>query len=194
MVKQPTLSILILTIEGRESLLERLLNEFGRQIKKYGLSDDIEILISKDKSGEHKIGWKRNLLLSYCNGLWEQFWDDDDMPCEDYLLLAITSLKTNTPDVLALEGIMTTDGVNPRFFHNSLSHLEWFEKNSIFYRPPNHLNPIRSAIAKSFKFQEINEGEDKQWSMDVAKSQVLKTESSIGKPYYFYNYASKKES
>ena len=189
--KKPTLSILIPTIEGRENFYNRLQTELVRQIAKYNLIDKVQILNSKDKKGEHSIGWKRNLLLQNCNGEYCMFIDDDDMICEDALPL-IVNLLSNAPDVLTLDGTLTTDGKDPKKFIHSLAYDEWFEKAGVYYRPPNHLNPMKTSIAKQFKFPDISHGEDRDWSMQIQKSGLLKTEFSIGKTYYFYDYRTSK--
>lgn len=189
--EKPILSILIPTIVGRESFYNRLQTELIRQIAKYNLIDKIQILNSKDKKGEHSIGWKRNLLLQNCEGEYCMFIDDDDMICEDALPL-IVNLLGNKPDVLTLDGTLTTDGKNPKKFIHSLAYDNWFEKAGVYYRPPNHLNPMKTSIAKQFKFPDISMGEDKDWSMQIVKSGLLKTEFSIGKTYYFYDYRTNK--
>lgn len=190
--KKIILSILICTIEGREKFYDRLQSELIRQIKAYNLIGEVQILNSKDRRGENSIGWKRNLLSQNCEGSHSMFVDDDDMLSPDALLLIVNMIKSSDPDVISLDGILTTDGKNPKSFIHSLAYKEWFEKDGIYYRPPNHLNPMRSSIAKQFKFPDISHGEDKDWSMQICKSGLLKTEFSIGKPYYFYDYLSVK--
>jgi hypothetical protein len=189
---QKTLSILILSIEGREDKLNRLLNEIASQVKKHNLFDDIQVLVSKDKRGEHIIGYKRNLCLQHAEALWEMFVDDDDMLAPESLFHIVKNLKEKNPDCIALEGIITENGTNPKKFIHSLRYNEWFEKDNIYYRSPNHLNPIRTSISKNFKFPEINHGEDKEWSMAISKAGVLKSEAKIGFPYYYYEYMSNK--
>lgn len=186
------LSILICTIEGREHFYERLQNELIRQIKTYNLLGKVQILNSKDKRGEHQIGYKRNLLLQNCDGEYAMFIDDDDMICNDALYLIMEKIKSENPDVISLSGIITVDGKDPRVFKHSLKYTEWFEKDGIYCRPPNHLNVIKTKISKQFRFPEINNGEDKEWSMAICKSGVLKKESIIDKVYYFYDYVSTK--
>ncbi len=191
--KKIILSILICTIEGREDFYSRLQGELIRQIKKYNLLGEIQILNSKDKRGEYSIGHKRNLLLQNCEGEYEMFIDDDDMVCDDALPLIINMIKQNNPDVISLNGILTTDGQDPKSFIHSLVYSEWFEKHGVYCRPPNHLNPMKTSIAKQFKFPDISHGEDMDWSMQIQKSGLLKTEFSIGKPFYFYEYTSIKK-
>ena len=87
---------------------------------------------------------------------------------------------------------MTTDGKDPRAFVHSLEYSYYFEENSIFYRPPNHLNTMKRCIAVQFEFPTKNFGEDFVWTNNVAKSKLLKTQEVITQPYYFYLYRTKK--
>lgn len=186
------LSILICTIEGRETMLNSLMYTLANQIRNYNLKDEVEILISKDKRGEHTIGYKRNMLLQNCTGQWAAFIDDDDMVSDDYLPLILGRLKSENPDVVALEGVITTNGLDARTFIHSINYTTVFEQNGIYYRPPLHLNPIRTTISKNFRFKEVNHGEDIEWGMQIVHSGLLKKESNVGKAYYFYNYIANK--
>jgi hypothetical protein len=192
--QEKTLAVLILSIEGREKSLNCLLSEIARQTKKYNLKDDIQVIVCKDKKGENNIGYKRNTSLQGCNATWGMFIDDDDIYKHDCLYHMVNVLKTHNPDCVYLEGIITENGSNPKKFIHSLQYNDWFEKNGIYYRPPNHLNAIRTSISKQFKFQEINHGEDKEWSMQICKSGLLKSEAHLPiiEPYYMYQYISNK--
>ena len=189
---QPILSILICTIVGREDSYNALVLAIAKQIKEGGLQGQIEVLTSKDNRGQHTIGYKRNLLLQNCKGIYAMFVDDDDMLADGSLILIINKLKTENPDVVRLEGVLTTNGQNPQVFIHGLDIKEWYERGGVFYRPPNHLNPIRTSVSKNFRFPEINHGEDMEWSMAICKAGVLRTESNIGAAYYFYQYNSNK--
>ena len=88
-----------------------------------------------------------------------------------------------------MEGIITTNGKDPKKFTHSLRHSKWFEKDGVYYRNPNHLNPVKSEIAKKIKFPEVNHGEDRTYSQKILP--FLKTEVYIDGPIYFYEYVSK---
>lgn len=187
---KPTLSILICTIEGRENFLESLKFNIARQMFRFGLKNgvDIEVITSKDKRGEHTIGRKRNALLQSCNGEWACFIDDDDQIADDYLVNAINILRSQNPDCINLIGYMTTNGLNPETFIHELKHKEYFTRDTVHYRPPNHLNIIRTSISKNFKFPELNHGEDTDWAMQICNAGVLKTEGRIENIVYYYQY------
>jgi len=59
----------------------------------------------------------------------------------------------------------------------------------IYFRTPNHLNPIRADHAKQCVFPQENWGEDKAYSDQV--SPLLKTETFIEQPLYFYKMGNK---
>lgn len=183
---------MILSIEGREGFLYRLVNFLASECKKHNLFDDVEVLLSRDVKGEHSIGYKRNICNEYSTSVYSMFIDDDDMLVDGALSHIIHKLKTETPDCIALEGIYTENGSNPKKFIHSMKYGEYSEQGNVYLRPPNHLNPIKTSIAKQFKFPEINHGEDTEWAMQIAKSKLIKTESNIGFPYYLYDYITNK--
>jgi len=192
------LSLLIPTTSDRENYFADIMSQLCKQVKI--LSDKthedywrhVEILKDpRDKS--FTIGEKRNSLLFAATGEYLNFLDSDDQVSDDYLETVLEGIE-NKPDCLSLRGIMTTDGERPEIFEHSLKYQEWREtKNEIKYeRYPNHLNCIRSDIAKQIKFPEKNFGEDHAWSKSLHESGVLKNEFYIDKVMYYYKYMTKK--
>ncbi len=186
------LSVLIPTIYGSEDYMERLQKELDRQIIENKYFDIVEVLIFKDKKGENTIGYKRNELLNNSKGEYTVFIDCDDMINENYLKLIIDLINEEKPDVIKLEGIITVNGTNPKKFIHSIEYKDWYEKDNIYYRNPNHLNPMKSKITKKFKFKEINFGEDRQQSKDILEAKVLKKESTCNQVLYYYEYITNK--
>lgn len=181
------LSILIPTLEKRQALFTRIYTILKEQIIANGLENCIEIIYRRD-NGEMPVGTKRNKLLEQSRGEYVCFIDDDDMVSADYIKLLYDNLVTY-PDCLSLKGIITNNGKNPRIFIHSLSYKKLFESNGVYYRPPNHLNPIRRDIAIRFTFPSRYVGEDSDWCLQVSKSGLLKNEVEIKTPYYFYLYS-----
>ena len=98
----------------------------------------------------------------------------------------------DTVDCFKLYGEYTENGVNKKPFVHSIEYDEWFEKDNVYFRPPNHLNIIKTDIAKQFKFPDISHGEDKDWSMQIKNSGLLKNEENIDGIYYFYDFITNK--
>jgi cellulose synthase/poly-beta-1,6-N-acetylglucosamine synthase-like glycosyltransferase len=135
--------------------------------------------------GEMPVGIKRNKLLERSRGEYVCFIDDDDMVSADYIKLLYDNLLSY-PDCLSLTGIIIFNGRNPRIFIHSINYKTLFESNNIYYRPPNHLSPMRRDIAIRFEFPSCYVGEDRDWCLQISNSGLLKNEVEIITPYYFY--------
>lgn len=159
-------------------------------------SDEMPVDFIWDNRDKISIGEKRNALIAQAVKFQHEpgyvaFVDDDDRVPNRYVPLLLEGIATD-PDCCSLRGIITDDGTNARKFIHSLKYDSWFEKDGIYYRPPNHLNCIRTSIASQFKFPETSHGEDKDWSMQLQKSGLLRTEFEIKEVLYYYEYRSKK--
>jgi len=181
---RPKFSILICHIDSRKKELDRLMKILNPQVE----NNPIEILIESD-NGKMKIGKKRNILVSKAKGDFIAFIDDDDRVSDKYVDLILSSLQNNT-DVLGIEGIFTTDGANPKKFIHSIKYKHWFQKGDIYYRNPNHLNPVKRELAKRIRFPEIDHREDRDYSRRLYS--LLRKEIYIKNPIYFYDYRKKK--
>ena len=183
------LSILICGLEGREDLRSNLIATLASQY----IGDDVEIIVEQD-DGTMTTGAKRNLLLDKAKGEYVAFVDDDDVVSSDYVLKLLTAIE-NCPDCCSLLGVITEDGENPLTFEHSIEYSEWKTVSNSYVtyeRPPNHLNCIKSSIAKQFRFPEKDFGEDKDWSMAIQKSGLIRTEAYVPGVLYHYNFKSKK--
>ena len=179
------LSILIPAMPARKEMLDGLIVLLKAQIGNL----PIEICIN---DFNETIGTKRNQLLAAAEGEYLCFIDDDDIVADDYIYLIVNALKRDHPDCCSLNGVITTDGQNAKIFTHSIKHTRYFEQDNVYYRPPNHLNVIKSEIAKCFKFPEINFGEDTDWAMQICNSGMLKKESTIEGILYYYKYITNK--
>jgi glycosyltransferase involved in cell wall biosynthesis len=154
------------------------------------INEHVEVLTHED-NGELDIGAKRNILLNRASGDYLCFIDDDDRISVDYVDQILNGIKEN-PDCCSLVGEITFNGKDPKMFVHSIDYNEYFEKNGVYYRPPNHLNAIRSDIAKKFVFPSLNHGEDTDWALQIRDANVLKKESKIQKTIYYYDYITEK--
>lgn len=184
------LSILICSLENRINFLNKLLNQLNPQ-----LNDLVEVLIKSD-NGEMSIGEKRNILLNKSKGEYVCFIDDDDLVSDDYVSLILDRIHLN-PDVIGFELEYFIDGTLQGIAYHSNKYPKWSEStstnpkyNMMYYRCPNHLNPIKRDIVMDVMYQPINHGEDKIFSELIFKKLI--TEEYINKPLYFYYFRTKK--
>lgn len=185
--KQPVIwSILIATIQERHAQFKLLALDLLRQIKTLGLEEQVEIVFYPDDR-QVTVGYKRNQLINCAQGQYISFIDDDDLVHANYVGLIYPHLLTN-PDCVKLVGVMTQPGHAPILRVHSIKYPEYLNTPDCLYRPPTHLNPMRKSIANQFKFLETNFGEDKYWTMQIAKSGLLKIEADMTEPYYFYQF------
>jgi hypothetical protein len=176
------LSILICSLESRRHFLNNLLNVLNSQ-----KTDEVEILTEID-NGQMQIGRKRNILVGRAQGHFLSFIDDDDSVAHDYVSKILNATRTD-PDAIGIEGIMTTNGHNPRKFIHSRQYDSWFERDGIYYRNNNHLNPIKASIVRQVPFLEINHGEDSDFSRRVKP--LIHTEVYVHGPIYYYQFVNK---
>lgn len=167
------LSILICTLPERQDLFNRLFDILQPQ-----LTNEVEVVINSDE--EMSIGAKRNWLLENATGTYSAFIDDDDTVSTDYIQKILRAIETN-PDVVGINGIMTYKGTNPRLFVHSLNDNA---TKNIYYRTPNHLNPVKTEIAKQVMFPDISWGEDK----DYAHRLLLHLNTEVMTHGILYNY------
>lgn len=183
------LSILIPTLPSRAdmfcSLCEKLLDQ-----KKPFNEDDIEILVSTLE--DPTIGAKRNMLLERATGEYIAYIDDDDDVSDDYIKLLMEGIEKNI-DCCSLTGKYYINGKFDAYFEHSLIYKEWKTNYNLtkpdqikYERFPNHLNCIKTSIAKQFWFPKVNHGEDKDWSTQIHESGLLRTEHYIDSVIYHY--------
>jgi hypothetical protein len=185
------LSLLICTIPKRKEMLNNLLNQIADYSKDYFSENELEILI--DDSIDKTIGAKRDKLLNKANGEYIAFIDDDDSITEHYFKEIRKGIDGNY-DCCSLRGIMTWNGGNPEVFEHSIKYTAWNTTRNIikYERFPNHLNCIKSEIAKQVKFPDLWSAEDRDWSHELNRKQLIKTEYFIDEVIYNYQYIMRK--
>lgn len=189
------LNILICHTPYRQDFLRRLNAILDPQLTK-----DVKVLI--DDSRYKSIGKKRNDLVARADGKYLCFIDDDDRISDNYIELLMQGIKKNM-DCCSLKGIITEDGSNPLVFEHSIRYSAYKtnpDEMAVRYeRYPNHLNCVKTEIARQFKFPEekhefgnANHGEDTSYATQMFRAGVLKTEHYIDEVIYYYDYRSKK--
>src|SRR5688572_21048564 len=174
---------------SRAAMWGRLQTEFWQQALPY--AGEIELL--SDDRMDVTVGEKRNALLEKAQGEYLCFHDDDDWPEPNYIKRLMEAVESGC-DCASFKGIITWNGEKPEIFEHSLKYSEWkTTENEVKYeRFPNHLNAMKSAIAKQFKFPEKNFSEDFDWSTLVHQSGLLQTEHYIPEVIYNYRYVTTK--
>jgi hypothetical protein len=177
----------ILHLPQRKQAYDQLIAELNKQINASGAQDKIEILTETDR-GEATVGTKRNKVLDKAKGEYVCFIDDDDMVTDIYVSSILKCLE-NKPDVVELVGFLPHH--NLPFIHN-LNCGGHFKKDGIQFRTPNHLNTVKTEIARKVRYPEISHGEDQDYSHRLWASGLMKTEGLIGQRMYIYQFDPKK--
>ena len=176
------MSVLICTISSRFHMFIGLINSIQKLKQTSSLA--IEVLYNNHETAS--IGEKRNLLLERAQGKYCAFVDDDDKITGDYFkVIEESELKY---DCVVLNGIIYKNGKEDKPFYHSLKYDKWFSDEKGYYRNPNHLNPMKTDIARSIRFPGINMGEDVDFSSRLLKSGLLKTEYHHTEIQYLYMY------
>lgn len=183
------LTIMIPTLTSRAALLAQLMQRLEYQIRQLGPVPEVEVVVFEDNK-ENPVGYKRNRLLADAKGDFVVFVDDDDELADDYIFQIYTAILDHPKvDCIGLRGIITINGGNPRQVIYSLHNEGNYEYDSVYYRPPCHLTPLRRTIAQKFRFPDgKNFGEDTDYAMALLSSKLIKSEFFIDKVLYHYRY------
>lgn len=151
----------VLTVRQREGLLARLLNRLQPQIGKR----DIEIIIADQE--DWNIGDKRQWCLDRARGEYFNFIDDDDLVPFNYVERIYPLL--DGIDYIGFQLQYYHDGVAWKPTFHSLSYgVHCIEADeTAFYRGVSHLNPMRTEIARTGRYDNTGYGEDNRWCAQV---------------------------
>lgn len=180
--KNYDVSVLICTIPSRRHMLINLINRLN--VLKRTTSLNIQVL--SNNATDVSIGKKRNILVSSALGKYCCFIDDDDDITDDYFKVIEDSQLVY--DCIALNGIIYRSDRQPTPFYHSLKYDHWFQDDVGYYRNPNHLNPIKTEIARQIQFPNVSHGEDHEYSKRLLESGLLITEFAHNTLQYKYMY------
>jgi hypothetical protein len=177
-------SILIPTIVGREVSLQALLTSLREKINRIAPDVRIEYCVELDNR-EMSIGNKRQKLLENAKGKYLSFIDDDDDITDAYVEDVLQMIRGGYP-VMRLRG-----QISPYTFTHSLDNklTDNMARGEVFLRPPNHLNPMMSDVAKLIRFKDGTRGEDLDWTIRLARAGFLTREyqTDPSRIHYIYN-------
>lgn len=185
------LSILIPTIPGRRAMLDTLIDSIHKQMSEYGLSN-VEIHV--DNREGITTGAKRNWLLTRATGKYIWFVDDDDEISSEALPLLSQAISKD-PDVIGINGWMTTNGAERVDWEIRLGHPYKAVKKDgkeYYLRHPNHITPMRRTIAAQIVFPDKYQREDYEWAVALKESGLLKTQEIVDVPLYHYKFLTNK--
>jgi glycosyltransferase involved in cell wall biosynthesis len=154
---------------------------------------DVEILTDIDNR-EATTGEKRNRLIERAKGKYVVFFDDDDIATDNYLHLILSAIDKD-PDVIPINGYMTTNGIGQVFWDMGLNFgygTKMINNQMVYDRFPNHIAPMKRELILPYKFPHITIGEDYQWALRLHNNKVFKTEVRITEPIYHYRYLENK--
>lgn len=187
---KPSLSILIPSLKEREKSFDILMKELLLQKSHSESLGYLEILTSID-NGEITVGKKRQRLLEEATTDYVVFIDDDDIVPSYYISKILETLKeAKGIDTIGINGHITTNGSNSKKWFISKDH-DYFELADVYYRPTNHISPIKREIALEIGYKDLNCGEDYDYCMRLKDSGLLKSERLINEPIYHYRFNTK---
>jgi hypothetical protein len=127
---------------------------------------------------------KREKLIQESEGKYSAFIDDDDDITDSYIEDLYQTI-IGSFDVMRLRG-----RIHPYTFTHSLENSlsSPMAVGEVFLRPPNHLNPMLTCIAKFIHYNDAVRGEDLDWTIRMAKTGCLKMEYKSDDSRIHYNY------
>ena len=185
-------SVLITTIPGREAVLYKLCSDIHEKVRRLAPNMKIEICLDFDNR-ESTIGVKRQRLLERAAGKYLSFVDDDDEITDAYVE-DVRECIAQERHVMRLRGDMK----GYPFVHTTgvklTDPMATMDTPAVFMRPPNHLNPMMSDIAKLVSFQNATRGEDLDWAIRMFKTGLLRDEyrPDSSRTHYIYNIGTRK--
>ena len=184
-------SVLVPTIIGREESLRNLLESVREKVGRIAPDLRVEYCIELDNR-EASVGAKREKLLQNAKGKYMAFIDDDDNITDAYIEDLAATIRGNY-HVMRLRGT-----ISPYTFTHSIENklTENMARGDVFIRPPNHLNPMMTDVAKLVHFGNAVRGEDLDWSIRLARGGYLTREyqSDPVRIHYLYDLRGKQVS
>lgn len=183
------MSFLIPTIPGRESSLQRLVGSVREKMARIAPELKYEISLGFDNK-EQSIGMKRQNMIQAAAGKYSVFIDDDDEITDAYIEDLAETVRGSYP-VMRLRG-----QISQYTFTHSLENklTDSMARGEVFLRPPNHLNPMMTDVAKLIHYKDAIRGEDLDWTIRMARAGFLTHEckSDDSRIHYIYNMGDRK--
>jgi hypothetical protein len=139
---------------------------------------------------ETSVGLKRQDLVQKAKGKYCSFIDDDDEITDEYVHDLHMTMK-GSYHVMRLRG-----RIAPYTFTHSIANTlkSPMAMGEVFLRPPNHLNPMMTDVAKFVHYKDALRGEDLEWLIRMASTGFLTYEyqTDPSRIHYIYNMGTRK--
>lgn len=182
-----SIGILSLEEEQRKTYLNRILNQLNQQMS-VEQKQKVEIIVNVD-DGSKSVGEKRNEVLDNASGQYVCFIDDDDLVDDKYINIIIDTIENN-PDIdcIGFEGMYYVNNQpSMKFKHANEYGGHYKDFKGVQHRPVNHLNPVRTEIARQIRFPDKNYSEDTDYCDRLHDSKLIQKEAII-KDITMYHY------
>lgn len=183
------LSVLIPTLFERRAKCEQLKESIREKFARLCPGLRLEVAEAVDNR-DQSVGLKRRYLLENAKGKYSAFIDDDDEVTDAYFEDFAACFHAGH-DVMRIRGQMS----EYTFTHSVDYPLNGkMYVDGVFVRPPNHLNPMLNDIAKMVVFEDATNGEDLKWTIGLAKTGLLRSEtrSEPTRIHYIYDLRGRK--
>lgn len=174
------LTICISSLRERSASLCTLLQSFAAQDR----ANEVEVLVAIDgcQADGHQTttGAKRNQLVASARGLFVAHVDDDDTVSPLYVPTILEAIdRAPGVDVILIRGERLDSGKKVWEFDYELQspwrgyRMEcglWADGSAgqVSHKPPDHLCPVRTSIARVVPFEDRRVNEDVEWAMAIA--------------------------
>ena len=176
-------SVMICTLPERSAMFESLLED----IENFKNLTTLNVEVLTDATVGITTGTKRNLLVARAKGTYCCFVDDDDKITPNYFKVIEEAIHSGTDyDSIAFNGRYYVNFAFDKPFFHAMKYEEWSQGDKGYYRPPNHLNPIKTYIVKQIQFKNISTGEDHDFSNKLLAVKLVKREYIHDKVQYLY--------
>jgi hypothetical protein len=181
----PTWTILIPTLQRRESRFTVLRDELLRQTESYGGLVRVCALWNR---GQRPLGELRQALVTYVLSDYVSFVDDDDeVPA--YFVEEVVRALESWPDQVGWRMQCIRDGAMLKPTFHSIKYGSWWEDDAGYYRDVSHLNPVRHTLALQCDFRLGDPPEDVAWVSQMRR--LVRTEQMVSdRVMYYYRSSS----
>lgn len=191
------LSVLMPTTPERIEMFSNLYEEVLRQVDFCRITHEslggVEIVVDDSKrylDGGLSIGKKREKLLMSSKGKYVCFLDSDDLIAPNYIEILLRLCQSNA-DVCTFSSFVQLETYWMVVDMSIRNKINQEAMPGIIYRMPWHICPVRSRIAKQFKFDDVNYSEDWKWMEKVLRH--CNTESKSEQILHLYNHGKHSE-